>query len=212
MDIAVALVQAYLHINGYFTVAEYPVMEAAGIGPARSITDLDILAFRFAGAGHRVIRRAAKNADAPQTDPLLRCPSDRADMIVGEVKEGAARFNAAMRDPDVLGVALTRFGCCAPEHLGHATEQLLSKGTAIMPSGHAIRMIAFGGAPDRPQPAAVIPIQHVVAYVQAYIRDNWAVLRHAQIHDPALGLLALIEKSGAVSPGPRRPRLPRGQR
>jgi hypothetical protein len=25
MDNAVALVQAYLHVNGYFTVAEYPV-------------------------------------------------------------------------------------------------------------------------------------------------------------------------------------------
>lgn len=27
MDNAVALVQAYLHVNGYFTVAEYPVLE-----------------------------------------------------------------------------------------------------------------------------------------------------------------------------------------
>ena len=26
MDTAVALVQAYLHINGYFTVAEYPCL------------------------------------------------------------------------------------------------------------------------------------------------------------------------------------------
>jgi hypothetical protein len=28
MDTSVALVQAYLHVNGYFTVAEYPVLEA----------------------------------------------------------------------------------------------------------------------------------------------------------------------------------------
>jgi hypothetical protein len=28
MDICVALVQTYLHVNGYFTVAEYPVLEA----------------------------------------------------------------------------------------------------------------------------------------------------------------------------------------
>jgi hypothetical protein len=28
MDNAVALVQAYLRVNGYFTVAEYPVVEA----------------------------------------------------------------------------------------------------------------------------------------------------------------------------------------
>ena len=51
MDNAVALVQAYLHVNGYFTVAEYPVLESLRHGGYRSITDLDILAFRFAGAG-----------------------------------------------------------------------------------------------------------------------------------------------------------------
>ena len=56
MDISVALVQAYLHINGYFTVAEYQVLEAYRGGHARSVTDLDILAFRFARAGHDVIR------------------------------------------------------------------------------------------------------------------------------------------------------------
>jgi hypothetical protein len=28
MDNAVALVRAYLHVNGYFTVTEYPVVEA----------------------------------------------------------------------------------------------------------------------------------------------------------------------------------------
>jgi len=28
MDTAVALVQAYLNVNGYFTVVEYPVLEA----------------------------------------------------------------------------------------------------------------------------------------------------------------------------------------
>jgi hypothetical protein len=28
MDTAVALTQAYLHVNGYFTVTEYPVLES----------------------------------------------------------------------------------------------------------------------------------------------------------------------------------------
>ena len=31
MDTCVALVQAYLHVNGYFTVAEYPVFEKWGV-------------------------------------------------------------------------------------------------------------------------------------------------------------------------------------
>jgi hypothetical protein len=56
VDTSVALVQAYLHINGYFTVAEYPVLEAHRSDHARTVTDLDILAFRFTGAGHDVVR------------------------------------------------------------------------------------------------------------------------------------------------------------
>ena len=50
MDNAVALVRAYLHLNGYFTVTEFPVMEALRGGGFRTATDLDVLAFRFARA------------------------------------------------------------------------------------------------------------------------------------------------------------------
>ena len=51
MDDAVGLVQVYLRLNGYFTVTEYPVIEALGSRDYRTATDLDILAVRFAGAG-----------------------------------------------------------------------------------------------------------------------------------------------------------------
>ena len=74
MDTAVALVQAYLNVNGYFTVVEYPVLEAYRGRPARSVTDLDILAFRFAGAGHEVIRghkHAPLGGRAFEPDPVL---------------------------------------------------------------------------------------------------------------------------------------------
>ena len=47
MDTTVALVQSYLHVNGYFTVVEYPVLETRRGGPPRTLTDLDVLAFRF---------------------------------------------------------------------------------------------------------------------------------------------------------------------
>lgn len=36
MDNAVALVQAYLRVNGYFTVTEYPVVEAMKSGEFRN--------------------------------------------------------------------------------------------------------------------------------------------------------------------------------
>ena len=47
MDHAVALVQAYLQLNGYFTSAESPIFTGAGRKGARTITDIDVLAFRF---------------------------------------------------------------------------------------------------------------------------------------------------------------------
>src|SRR6266545_7003665 len=104
MDTAVALVQAYLNVNGYFTVVEYPVLEAYREG-ARAVTDLDILAFRFADAGHEVIRgrhHGPLGGRAFAPDPVLGSPAGRPDMIVGEVKEGAAHFNPATRNPVVL--------------------------------------------------------------------------------------------------------------
>ena len=205
MDTAVALVQAYLHVNGYFTVAEYPVLEAFRGDHARTVTDLDILAFRFAGAGHEVIHgRAQEQHDrvGPVTDPVLGCPSDKPDMIVGEVKEGAARFNAAMRDPRVLEVALARFGCCPREHSGAVIQRLLSHGHVMSPGGHSVRMVAFGDLPanDLPKTWTTVSMQHVVQFLQQYLREHWDVLRHAQMRDPAFGVLALIEKWGVASP------------
>ena len=199
METSVALVQAYLHVNGYFTVVEYPVLEAHRAEHARTVTDLDILAFRFAGAGHEVVRGRGHHAlDDHVTDPVLRCPAGRPDMIIGEVKEGAARFNLAMRDPVVLQVALARFGCCPPMHVEDLVGQLLARGEVVTAAGHTIRMVAFGDLePNQPQPAwTIVPMRHVVQFLQTYLRAHWSVLRHAQIRDPALGVLALIEKWG----------------
>ena len=95
--------QAYLRVNGYFTVAEYPVLDATGPAGPRTITDLDILAVRL----HRA-PGASGAADAP-LDPALGAGGG-ADMIVGEVKEGRPHPNPAMRDPAVLEAAFTRFG------------------------------------------------------------------------------------------------------
>ena len=198
-DTAVSLVQAYLHVNGYFTVAEYPVLEAYRSDHARTVTDLDILAFRFAGAGHEVIRAHGRRAlDERMTDPVLRSPANRPDMIIGEVKEGLARFNAATRDPVVLQVALTRFGCCPPEHARDLTQRLLSLGHVETPAGHVIRMVAFGTAPETGTAThwTTVPMAHVVSFLRDYLRTHWQILRHAQIKDPTLGTLALLEKWG----------------
>ena len=41
MDHAVALVEAYLRVNGYLTVAEYPVLDAPRHGPVQTLGGQD---------------------------------------------------------------------------------------------------------------------------------------------------------------------------
>jgi hypothetical protein len=42
MDNAVALVRAYLQLNGYFTITEYPVVRKTGDGSFRTLTEVDV--------------------------------------------------------------------------------------------------------------------------------------------------------------------------
>ena len=82
MDKAVAPVQAYLRVNGYFTVAEYPVVEAMRNGGYREATDLDILAFRFSGAGQLVLgagHTTGQDSLAYDIDPALAVDHGRAE-------------------------------------------------------------------------------------------------------------------------------------
>jgi hypothetical protein len=86
MDTAVALVQCYLRVNGYFTVSEYPVIEALDGAQHREMTDLDILAFRFPHAGHLIARGPMDvhhHASLFSPDTALGADPDEADMIVG---------------------------------------------------------------------------------------------------------------------------------
>lgn len=202
MDTAVSLVQAYLHVNGYFTVVEHPVLESPRAGHVRTVTDLDVLAYRLPGTGHDLIHR--RSGAGPQrlssdVDPALGAPTGRADMIVGEVKEGRARLNPALRDPATLEVALARFGCCPAEEARDVSRRLLDHGRAATRGGHEIRVVAFGGTPGQVEPHnpwTTVPMNHVVKYLQAYLHAHWHVLRHAQIHDEGLAVLALMEKWG----------------
>ena len=154
MDTAVGLVQAYLRVNGYFTVAEYPVLDATGPGGPRTITDLDILAVRL----HRA-PGASGTVDAP-LDPALGAGGG-ADMIVGEVKEGRPHPNPAMRDPAVLEAAFTRFGCCAPTDAARLVAELLETGRTVAPEGHTIRTVVFGNPTSPPGAGAPWHTVHI---------------------------------------------------
>jgi len=70
VDQAVAVVEAYLRVNGYLTVAEYPVLDATRHSPVQTVTDLDILAIRLATGPDQ------ESSDGrPQVDPALGAPA-----------------------------------------------------------------------------------------------------------------------------------------
>ena len=196
MDNAVALVEAYLRVNGYFTVAEYPVLEAARDG-FRAATDLDILAVRFPRAG-RLITGRGPGHDRHQfdTDPALGVSSGQGDMIIGEVKEGRARLNPAARNPEVLEAALLRFGCASESETPRVIEEIIREGTTILESGHRIRLLIFASVPDNSNRAIpTIGLGHIVEFLQTYLREHWEPLRTAQFSDPVFGFLATLEKA-----------------
>ena len=113
MDTAVSLVQAYLYANGYFTVTEYPILEQIGTGTPRTVTDIDILAVRFPGAGS-INKSLDTSGITLEPDPELELSEDMIDVIIGEVKEGAAELNKAARDPAVLTAVCGRIGRISP--------------------------------------------------------------------------------------------------
>jgi hypothetical protein len=210
---AVDLVRAYLNVNGYFTVSEYPVLEGLGGGGHRMVTDLDLLAFRFGGAGPMKSLSGSKSAVIPilqEPDPLLGRGREQSDMIVAEVKEGRAELNRGARDPHVLEAALVRFGCCNPDMVSGVVGTLIREGVADTGHGHRIRLMAFGATVPQggSRGYTAIPLGHVISFLRSHLRENWDVVRHAQITDPALKFLSLLEKAGHDTKAEERGELP----
>jgi hypothetical protein len=206
MDHAVALVQAYLQLNGYFTSAEYPIIAGAGRNGFRTITDIDVLAFRFPTGEPmtRHARKAPKGLDMTGLDPGLAVPTDQIDMIIGEVKEGRVGINSGIRDPEVLATVINRFGEVGEES-GRVVHHLLKHGTAEIQSSYSVRLIAFGSFPPGSPvpPCRIISLGHVLQFLQAYVRKHWGMLRHLQFKDPAFGFLMTLEKARRGGAGRR---------
>jgi hypothetical protein len=200
MDSALALVQAYLYTNGFFTVTEYPIVEAIKPGDYRTATDIDILAVRFPGAGRIVpMRGGGSDSDLAtyEPDPALVTSDDRVEMLIAEVKTGKAELNRGTRNATVLRASLTRFGACTADHADTLVDELLRTGEALSPSGPRVRLIAFGTQRGRGSRAryAVITIKHILGYLQDVFRDNWDILQHAQFKDPAINFLTVLAKA-----------------
>ncbi len=218
MDPAVALAQAYLYANQYFTVTEYPVVESFGDGRYRSATDIDVIAVRFPEAGRYVPGHVGGGADGEgegvlvgDLDPRLGAPTDRVHVVIAEVKEGQAELNRGGRDPRVLEAALRRVGRYGLAEHGATIEHLLARG--VHDTEHArVSMIAFGSYRGERGPFTTITFGRVIRWMRRLARGHWDVLQNAQFKDPALAFLMLLEKSGFDRPERRTERDASGER
>jgi hypothetical protein len=194
MDTAVALVQSYLYMNGYFTVTEYPVLELMADGEYRTVTDVDVLAVRIPGDQDGADHLAGSFLGV---DPELDIDLDRIDLIIGEVKEGRADLNASARDPKVLRAALSRFGAVAEERVERVIAELLEDGEADHPGGPRIRLMSFGARPPINRDATYQwrLLGDLTAFMHRTITEHWSAAQTIQSKDPALSFLLLLEKA-----------------
>jgi hypothetical protein len=204
MDVSTQLVRAYLHVNGYFTATDYPLVESLHEGASRMITDVDMLAVR--------LQRSVNAESATHTshgrnqihglmvsapDTALGAPDEQTDMIIAEIKQGRAQVNPAAHKQRVVAAALTRFGCCGAGEAAALAETLLQKGRAQSGQGHVVRMILFASSGGRaPRGWHWIHIDHVFRFLDEYLLSEGRKLGGVDLHDPALAWLRLLHKSG----------------
>ena len=206
MDHAVSLVQAYLQLNGYFTAAEYPIMQRSGRNGFRTLTDIDVLAFRFPTPpmnGHGDGIKKSHHLTIADPDPGLQIAGNKIDLIIGEVKEGRVAVNDTAIDPSVLKAIMGRFGCPCDDPMD-VSEGLRKRGE-IEVGDYLVRVVAFGAMPpaDEIPPCRIISLKHVLQFLQSYVRRNWGMLRHCQVKDPVLGFLSTMEKARRGEAGRR---------
>ena len=196
MDNAVGLVRTYLQLNGYFTVTEYPIVGGGRHHGHRTMTDLDVIAFRFPDASDCVVDERHHTARTERMlDPALGVPETIPDMIIAEVKEGRAELNAAAKDPHVLRAALIRFGCCGHCVSDPVVSQLVHRGSVILPVGHSARLVAFGSTYDGSAFYRRLLYTDVLAFIDRYIDLHWDAVCSGGAKDSVLGLLMLQAKA-----------------
>ncbi len=196
MDTAVALVRSYLQANGFFTVTEYPILELLADSSARTVTDVDVIGIRFPGAG-ATSDDASTIGVVAEPDPLLDIKEDQIEVIIGEVKEGAAVLNKSARDPEVLAAVLRRLGRIDPDLVGGLIDDLVATGEAHHPAGIRIRLVVFASKPPNRKNYRYTWVSHgrIATWLSRQVSENWDAIKTVQSKDPALGFLLLFEKA-----------------
>ncbi len=196
MEFAGAFVQAYLRVNGFLTVTEYPILHRNRDGSFREATDMDMLAMRLPGAGRVLPRPHPIQGQKLDMDPILDLRHDRCEFIIAEVKEGMANPNRVLLHEGVLHECLRRFGCGRRDEQRKLVTTMQKTGSAIMADGSRIRLILFGSKPGiHMEPCAFVPLSHVVKFLQSYLDAGRKVYGQMRFRDPALSMLTLLYKA-----------------
>lgn len=200
MDIAVNLVESYLRFNGYLTITELDVSHRSPEGNYESITDVDVLAVRFPGDLYAIdVDHEPETRPLLIEDPRLLLSDQIVDVIVGEVKQGPAKFNPALIRHEVLHHTLGRLDWIYEAELTEIVKDLQASGQSESPgrSGAIIRtrLVAFGAGRGEPS-WNTIPLGHVIGQVVSFLEQFEDVLRPGQISAPAPALLHLLVKCG----------------
>lgn len=193
MDTAVSLVETYLRVNGYLTVAEYPILHDRGEHGFQEVTDIDVLAHRFPEAG-RVLPRGRMSGQKVDADPVLDITFGRGDMVLAEVKEGRAGLNPAWRRPAVLYEALRRFGVVRRAELRDAARQLADDGVVVLDNGDRIRILTFGSRPPRHDPG-YISMGQVIEFMEGYVAARLEMGDTSHFRDPVLAFFGILAKA-----------------
>jgi hypothetical protein len=146
MNSGSALVEAYLRVNGYVVLDEVPLVLPQLGGGYRTLTDVDIVAVRWPCVKMGAPDASGRILNPIDTDPVLDVPGGTIDVIIGEVKEGRAQLNRAIRSPEALRMALQRVGICNDAELD-TTAEALSRNAVVRLEGsdpiRQVRLVAF---------------------------------------------------------------------
>ncbi|MEJ2546489.1 MAG: hypothetical protein P8125_01585 [Gemmatimonadota bacterium] len=198
MNSGAALVKAYLRLNGYLVLDEVPVVVPDEAGGYRTLTDLDIIAVRWPD-----VKMGAPDADGRilhpiDTHALLGVPQDAIDVIIGEVKEGRAHLNRAIRSPEALRMGLNRIGICRGNELEATAEALSERAEVRLEASRPVRrvrLVAFGvGTSRKTETHYVVSLRDAMEFVEKLMLRAHDVLLPSTLSDPVLGFLHLRNK------------------
>ncbi len=198
MDIAVNLVESYLRLTGYLTLSEFEVQRRLADGTFRTITDVDVVGLRTPGDVYVGDPHEDDCGLLLIHDPELRLEPDCVDVIIGEVKQGEADFNPALKDHKVLHSVLRRIDWIYAGELEPVVVGLQQAGVhhAAARGGGTVRtrLVAFGRGPS--STLNRITTGHIIDTLLRFFDEFEEAFKPVQFKDPAPALLRLLLKSG----------------